>query len=84
MANKGLKVLSNIQNSDFCQKFDIYFLFFNRSSAKSRRTAKRPTVLNSLLNMLTIHITFWKIYFLTNFLNLCRGYITFFSKNGKN
>jgi len=84
MAKKGLTFLSKIQTSDFCQKFDIFFWFFHRSSAKSRRTDKRPTVLKSLLNMLTILITFWKIYFLTNFLNFCKGYITFFSKNGKN
>jgi len=48
------KILSKIQNSDFCQKFYIFFRFFHRSSAKSKRTAKRPTVLSSLLNMLTI------------------------------
>jgi len=30
--------------------------------------------------MLTILITFRKIYFLTNLLNFCRGYITFFRK----
>jgi len=83
MAKKGLEFLSKIQNSDFCQKFEIFFRFFHRSSAKSRRTAKRPTVLNSLLNMLTILITFWKIYFLTNFLNFCRGFITFLRKMAK-
>jgi len=33
--------------------------------------------------MLTILITFWKIYFLTNFLNFCRGFITFFRKMAK-
>jgi len=76
--------LSKIQNSDFCKKFEIFFRFFHRSSAKSRRTAKRPTVLNSLLNMLTILITFWKIYFLTNFLNFCSGLGHFFAKNVKN
>jgi len=52
------------QDSDFCQKYDFSLQFFNRSFAKSRRTAKRPTVLNSLLNMLTILITFKKNYFL--------------------
>jgi len=54
MAKKGLPFLSKIQNSNFCQKFDIFIRFFHRSSAKSRRTAKRPTVLNSLLNMLEL------------------------------
>jgi len=52
-----------------------------RSSAKSRRTDKRPTALSSLLNMLTILITFRKIYFLTNFLIFC--YITFLRKMAK-
>jgi len=80
---KGLKLLSKIQNSDFCQKSDIFLRFFHRSSAKSRRTAKRPTVLSSLLNMLTILITFRKIYFLTNFLNFCKGCITFLREMAK-
>jgi len=31
----------------------------------------------------TILITFWKIYFLTYFLNFYRGYITFFRKMAK-
>jgi len=81
MAKKGFQFLSKIRDSGFCQKFDIFFRFFHRSSAKSRRTAKRPTVLSSLLNMLTILIIFRKIYFLSNF-RIC--YITFFAKNGKN
>jgi len=38
---KGLKFLSKIQNSDFCKKWTFFFQFFHRSSAKSRRTAKR-------------------------------------------
>jgi len=37
---KGLKFLSKIQNSHFCEKFEIFFRFFHRSLAKSRRTAK--------------------------------------------
>jgi len=41
MAKKGLKFLSKIQNSHFCKKFDIFFRFFHRSSAKSRRTGQR-------------------------------------------
>jgi len=55
------------------QKYDFSFQFFNRSLVKSRRTAKRPTVLNSLLPMLTIPITLGKIYFLTNFRIFCKG-----------
>jgi len=73
MAKKGFKFLSKIQNSDFWQKCDIFFRFFYRSSAKSRRTAIRPTALSSLLNMLTILIIFIKIYFLTNFFIFCKG-----------
>jgi len=34
--------------------------------------------------MLTIFITFRKLYFLTNFRIFLRGYIMFFDKNGKN
>jgi len=71
MAKKRWTFLSKKTKFRFLSKFDIFFLFFHRSSAKSRRTAKRPTVLDSLLNMLTILITFWKIYFLTNFVNFC-------------
>jgi len=51
--------LSKIRNSDFCKKFDFFFQFFHRSSAKPRRTDKRPTALNSLLKMLTIPIIFY-------------------------
>jgi len=70
---KGLKFLSKLRNSDFCQKFDIFCWFFHCSSLNSRRTAKRQTVLSSLLNMLTIVITFMKIYFLSNFRFFCKG-----------
>jgi len=83
MAKKGLTFVSKIQSSDFCQKFDFFFRFFHRSSDKSRRKPKRPTALGSLLNMLTILITFRKIYFLTNFLNFCRGCITFLREMAK-
>jgi len=58
---------SKIRDSDFSQKYDFSFQFFSRSLVKSRRTAKRPTVLNRLLPLLTIPITLRKIYFLTNF-----------------
>jgi len=37
------------------------------------RTAKRPTVLSSLLSMLTILIIFRKIYFSNNFRIFCKG-----------
>jgi len=84
LAKKGFTFLSKIQNSDFCQKCEIFFWFFHRSSANSRRTAKRPTVLSSLLNMLTILISFTKIYFLTNFCNFCKGlHHIFLRKMGK-
>jgi len=73
MAKKGFKFFPKIQDSDFCQKCDIFVRFFYRSSAKSRRTAKRPTVLCSLLNMLTIRINLRKINFLTNFRFFCKG-----------
>jgi len=54
---------------------------FNRNLANSRRTAKRPTVLNSFLNMLTIPITLRKIYFLTSFRIFGKGvYRLFFQK----
>jgi len=46
----------------------LFFMrFFNRSLVKSRRTAKGPTVLSSLLPKLTNPISLNKIYFLTNF-----------------
>jgi len=80
----GFKFFSKIQNSDFCQKWEIFFRFLHRSLAKLRRTAKRPTVLSSLLKMLTILITLRKIYFLANILIFCRGCITFFRKMAKN
>jgi len=73
----GLRFFSKAQEEDFSQKFDFSFRFFNRSLAKLRRTPKRPTVLSSLLNMLTNSITLRKIYFLTKFW-------LFFAKNGKN
>jgi len=46
----GFGFWSKIRDSHFIQKYDFSFQFFNRSLAKSRRTAKKPTVLNSLLN----------------------------------
>jgi len=73
MAKKGFTFFSKIRYSDFSQNCDFSFQFLNRSSAKSRRTAKKPTVLNSLLNMLTIPITLRNIYFLTNFRFFCKG-----------
>jgi len=63
---KRVPILAKIQDSDFCQKYDIFVRFFYRRSAKSRRTAKGPTVLSNLLNMLTIRINLRKIYFLNN------------------
>jgi len=84
MAKKGFKFLSKIANSDFCQKCEILFRFFYRSLVKSRRTAKRPTVLSSLLDMLTIPITLRKIFFFTNFLIFCKGvYRLFLRKMSK-
>jgi len=81
---KGFKIFSKIRNSDFCQKCDIFFRFFHRSLAKSRRTAKIPTVLSSLHNMLTILITFIKINFLTSFRIFGKGvYRLFFRKKSK-
>jgi len=73
MAKKGLKLLSKIQSSDFCQKFDFFFRFFHRSSDKSRRKPKRPTALEQLAKYANDPYHFTKIYFLTNFLNFCRG-----------
>jgi len=72
------KIWSKIQDSDFSQKYDFSFQFFNRSLVKSRRTAQIPTVLNSLLSMLTIPITLSKIYFLTKFGIFCKGVHRFF------
>jgi len=51
-----------------------------RSLAKSRRTAKRPTVLSSVRPMLTIIITLGKNYFLTNFRIFCKGHHLFLRK----
>jgi len=48
-------------------KILILWRFFSRSSAKSRGTTKRPTVLSSLLQMLSIRVTLRNIYFLTHF-----------------
>jgi len=79
----GSNFFLKIQNSVFCRKCDIFFRFFHCSSAKLRRTAKRPTVLSNLLNMLTILIIFRKIYFLINFLIFCGGCITFLRKMAK-
>jgi len=84
MSKKGVQNLSKIQNSDFCQKCETFFRIFHCSLANLKRTAKRPTVLSSLLKMLTILITFRKIYFLNNFFIFCRGCITFFRKMAEN
>jgi len=74
-------------DSDFGQKYKIHFLvkkndfsfqFFNRSLVKSRRSAKKPTVLSSLLAMLTIPIILRNINFLTHFRIYHRGCIVFF------
>jgi len=81
MARNRVKIFVKNKNSDFCQKCEIFFRFFNRSLAKSRRTAKRPTVLSSLLDMLTITITLGEIYFLANFRIFCTSSI--FAKNFK-
>jgi len=66
----AIPIQSKIQDSDFSQKYD-FFQFFNRSLVKTRRTAERPTVLKSLLPMLTIPITLRKIYFFTHFRIFC-------------
>jgi len=73
MAKNRAKIFVKNGDSDYCQKCEIFFRFFNRSLAKSRRTAKRPTVLSSLLDMLTITITLRKIYFAANFRIFCKG-----------
>jgi len=91
MAAKKQNFYGEKKSSNFCRKFEIlifnknatFFRFFHSSSTKIRRTAKRPTVLSSLLNMLTILITFRKIYFLTKFIIFCRGCITFLRKMEK-
>jgi len=68
MAVKNLIFLrQKIEIQIFCQKMFFFWRFFDRSLAKSRRTAKRQTVLSSFRPMLTILITLGKIYFLTNF-----------------
>jgi len=48
-------------------KKTLFLRVFNHNSAKLSRTAKKPTVLGSLLLVLTIRIHFRTIYFLTNF-----------------
>jgi len=52
-----------VKNTNFLVVFSL---------AKSRRTAKRPTVLSSLLQLLAIPITLKKIYFLNSFRNFCK------------
>jgi len=64
------KRILKIRYSDFSQKYNFSF-----------RTAKKPTVLNSLLPLLTIPITLRKIYFLTNFRIFCAS--SFFATNAK-
>jgi len=70
-------------NSNDIQKCSFSQQFFNRSLVKSRRTAKRPTVLSSLLLELTIPTTIRKTNFLTNFRIFYKGSL-FLQKNGKN
>jgi len=41
MAKNRVKIVLKNGDSDFCQKCEFFFRFFNRSLAKSRRTAKR-------------------------------------------
>jgi len=53
--------------------FGIQILVKNTHFCGFCGTAKRPTVLSSLLQMLSIHITLRKIYFLTQFLIFCKG-----------
>jgi len=65
------------------QKYDFSLKFFNCSLVKSRRTAIRPTVLNSLLPMLTIPITLSKIYFLTKFRIFCKTMHPFFLRKNR-
>jgi len=74
-------------DSDFDQNYEIQILvknsiffspFFSRSLTNLRHTAKIPTVLNSLLEMLTIPIILRKIYFLTHFRIFYRGCLCFF------
>jgi len=67
-------------DSDFSQKYSFLRRFFDRSFAKLRHTAKRPTVLSSYQRKLTISITFRKINFFTNFRIFCKGLLTFFWK----
>jgi len=81
LASKKLSFYGKKKGFNFCEnwrfrflsKMRIFFRFFNRSLAKSRRKAKIPTVLSSLLDMLTITITLRKIYFLANFRFFCKG-----------
>jgi len=83
LAKKGLQFLWKMRDLNFCQKWDIFFRFFNRSLAKSRRTSKRPTVLISWLEMLTIPITLREIYFLTNSSIFCKGVLIYFFEKWK-
>jgi len=74
------------QNSGFrfYSKNPNFQRFFRRSFVKSRRKNKRPTVLSSLLLMLTIPITLRNIYFLTHFRIFCHHhFLEKFSKNKK-
>jgi len=70
---KRVQIFVKNKKFRFLLKMRNFFRFLHRSSAKLKRTAKRPTVLSSLLNMLTILITFMRIYFLTNFRIFCKG-----------
>jgi len=67
LSKKRVEVVVKNAKLRFLSKMRNFFRFFHRSSAKLRRTAKRPIVLSSLLKMLTILIIPRKIYFLTNF-----------------
>jgi len=47
---KRVKILVKNTKFRFLSKIRHFFRFFHRSSAKSRRIAKRPTVLNRYAN----------------------------------
>jgi len=72
MAKKRVHIFVENCNFRFLSKMQHFFRFFPCSTAKSRRRAERPTVLSSLLNILTILIIFIKNFFFTNFLDFLR------------
>jgi len=75
----GLQVFVKITKIKFFENAT----FTSGSLAKSRRTAKIPTILSSLLQLLSIPITTYNLFFLPVFEIFVRGYFMFFSKNGK-